>query len=286
MSRQKATNYFSHDSNARNDEKLLNLRMHKGAAGYGVYFMILERLREDANYMSVKDYNILAFDLRVDSQLIKSVVEDFGLFAFTEDGKCFYSESFNRRMGAMKDVGKVRSEAAQKAAQSRWSVKTVSEVLAKDADVVADKKSKNSDCVPPANVDVNDQYLEKFFGSNSDLLDTLLMNLQLTPKDRAKLRKVAEEVVNEWKISEAFHASYQDWSSHLISTIRIKLQKSKPSASDKKIEQEAEQAKKAREEHEREQAEQSRKRDEMYRTSVSYEEAKKTEEYRRALEGK
>lgn len=283
MSRQKATNYFSHDSNARNDEKLLNLRMHKGAAGYGVYFMILERLREDTNYMSVKDYNILAFDLRVDSQLIKSVVEDFGLFAFTEDGKYFYSESFNRRMGAMKDVGKVRSEAAQKAAQSRWSVKTVSEVIAKDADVVADKKSKNSDCVPPANVNVNDQYLEKFFGSNSDLLDTLLMNLQLTPKDRAKLRKVAEEVVNEWKISEAFHASYQDWSSHLISTIRIKLQKSKPSASDKKIEQEAEQANE-RLKRERENEERSRKRDEWIRKSVSHEDAKKDPEYIRALQ--
>lgn len=282
MPRQKATNYFSHDSNARNDEKLLNLRMHKGAAGYGVYFMILERLREDANYMSVRDYNILAFDLRVDSQLIKSVVEDFGLFEFTDERKFFYSKSFNRRMGAMDTIGKVRSEAASKAAQSRWGVKTVGEVIVKDADVVADKKSKKSDCVQSANVDVNDQYLEKFFEKNSELLDTLLMNLQLTPKDRAKLRKVAEEVVNEWKISETFHTSYQDWSSHLISTVRIKLQKNKPSASDKKIEQDAEQAK-ARRQREKENEERSRQRDEWARRSVSYAAAKNDPEYLRAL---
>ena len=38
----KTTNYFSHDSNARNDERILLLRMKHGAAGYGVYFMLLE----------------------------------------------------------------------------------------------------------------------------------------------------------------------------------------------------------------------------------------------------
>lgn len=95
-------NYFSHDSNARNDDKMLELRMKHQAAGYGVYFMILERLREEKDYMSVKNYNAIAFDLREDAGLIKSVVEDFGLFSFTEDGECFYSESFNDRM-AMKD---------------------------------------------------------------------------------------------------------------------------------------------------------------------------------------
>ena len=36
-----AANYFSHDSNARNDEKVIRLRMKHGAAGYGVYFMLL-----------------------------------------------------------------------------------------------------------------------------------------------------------------------------------------------------------------------------------------------------
>ena len=94
----KSTNYFSHDSNARNDEKLVRLRMKQGAAGYGVYFMILERLREEADYMSVKDYNMIAFDLRVDASVVKRVVEDFGLFAFTEDGEYFYSESLRDRM--------------------------------------------------------------------------------------------------------------------------------------------------------------------------------------------
>lgn len=118
---EKKQSYFSHDSNARNSEKLIRLRMRHKAAGYGVFFMILERLREEPNYMSVKDYNVIAFDLREDASLIKSVVEDFGLFVFTEDGKYFYSESLSRRMG-IKDQEKVkRSEAGKKGMARRWA---------------------------------------------------------------------------------------------------------------------------------------------------------------------
>ena len=113
-------NYFSHDSNARNSDKLLPVRMKYGAEGYGIYFMILERLREEKNYMSVKDYNMLAFDLRVDTGKLKSIVEDFGLFAFTDDGKCFYSEGFNKRMEIKDEKSKKRSEAGKKGAAKRW----------------------------------------------------------------------------------------------------------------------------------------------------------------------
>lgn len=110
-------NYFPHDSNARNSDKLIPLRARFGAEGYGIYFMLIERLREESSYMSVKDYNMLAFDLRVDAGKVKSVIEDFGLFAFTEDGKCFYSESLMRRM-KLKDE---KSEKARQSAKSRWN---------------------------------------------------------------------------------------------------------------------------------------------------------------------
>lgn len=110
------TNYFSHDSNARNSDKLIPLRASMGVEGYGIYFMLLERLREEPDYMSVKDYNMLAFDFRVDAAKVKSVVENFGLFAFTDDGKCFYSDGFTRRM-SVKDS---KSEKARLSALSRW----------------------------------------------------------------------------------------------------------------------------------------------------------------------
>lgn len=113
-------NYFPHDSNSRNSDKLLPVRMKFGAEGYGIYFMIIERLRDEKNYMSVKDYNMLAFDLRVDAGKVKSIVEDFGLFTFTEDGECFYSEGFNKRMEIKDEKSKKKSEAGKKGAAKRW----------------------------------------------------------------------------------------------------------------------------------------------------------------------
>lgn len=111
-------NYFSHDANARNDEKIIRLRIRHKAAGYGVYFMILEILREKKDLMCLRDYNVLAFELREDAGLIKSVVEDFGLFVFTdrEDGECFYSESLMRRMEKVDGVSAARRAAANR----RW----------------------------------------------------------------------------------------------------------------------------------------------------------------------
>ena len=113
-------NYFSHDSNARNDTKILNLRAALGAEGYGIYFMILERLRESTDYTSVTDYNAIAFDLRVASGTVKKVVEDFGLFSFTEDGARFYSESFLARMQFKDDKKQDISNKRRAAANKRW----------------------------------------------------------------------------------------------------------------------------------------------------------------------
>ncbi len=112
--------YFPHDSNARNDSKILRLRMKHGAEGYGIYFMLLERLREEPDYTSVKDYNTIAFDFRVSADKVKSIIEDFGLFAFTENGERFYSEKLVLRMGLKDDISKKRSEAGKKGMASRW----------------------------------------------------------------------------------------------------------------------------------------------------------------------
>ncbi len=117
----KDTYYFSHDCNARNDDKIIKLRIKHGAGGYGVFFMIIEKLRMAPDYKLKKDYNIIAYDLQVDVNLIKAVVEDFGLFKFTEDGGEFYSESLCERMLIMENKTKKKIRAGKKGAKKRWS---------------------------------------------------------------------------------------------------------------------------------------------------------------------
>lgn len=219
----KSTNNFSHDSNARNDEKLVRLRMKQGAAGYGVYFMILERLREEADYMSAKDYNMIAFDLRVDAAIVKSVVEDFGLFTFTDDGKCFYSESFTRRMGIKDTLRRQRSEGGKIGMKNRWK----KEQGKQDKEVKPQPKAASAPRTKPAPTTQpadNQACLKRFFGKeNASNLEVLLMNFGLKPDDITMIRKVAKEVVAEWEISKKEHTDYTDWSQHLIATMRIKV---------------------------------------------------------------
>ncbi|WP_333661562.1 Lin1244/Lin1753 domain-containing protein [Chishuiella changwenlii] len=115
----KNTFYFSHDGGARNDDKMIAVRMKHKAEGYAVYFMILEKMLESSDYTIFKDYNVLAFDFRVGSDLVKSIVEDFGLFEFTDDNKSFYSKSFQSRMEPLENLRKQRREAGLKSAEKR-----------------------------------------------------------------------------------------------------------------------------------------------------------------------
>ena len=94
--------------------------MKLGAEGYGIFFMLIERLREEEGYKSTIDYDTLAFDLRVDAEKVKQVVENYELFKFTEDGKYFYSDSFNERMEMMDVRAQQRKSKAKKAAEARW----------------------------------------------------------------------------------------------------------------------------------------------------------------------
>ncbi len=107
--------YFSHDSNARNSDKLIKVRMDLGAEGYAIYFMILERLRDEDDYISKKDYKVIAFDLRVDEEKVKKVINDYDLFIVDDD--VFYSKSFLERMN-LKDAKRLK---AQEAINKRWN---------------------------------------------------------------------------------------------------------------------------------------------------------------------
>lgn len=141
----KKTFFFPHDANARNDEKILAVRMKYGMEGYGIYFALIEKLLESTDYILLKDYNTLAFELRVGAEKIKSVVEDFGLFQFTECGKLFYSESLNTRMIPLEEIRDKRSIAGKIGAEKRWKERqNIANAIEKDSKAIANATKKNS----------------------------------------------------------------------------------------------------------------------------------------------
>lgn len=113
-------NYFPHDSDARSDDKIIALRIKHKWEGYGLYWALIEKLRDSKDYTLKTDYNVLAFDLRADAAILKSVINDFGLFAFTNNGECFYSESLSTRMKPLDERKSKLSEAGKRGNERRW----------------------------------------------------------------------------------------------------------------------------------------------------------------------
>lgn len=130
--------YFPHDYNARNDKKLSKVMWKHGVCGIGCFWCIVEMLYEEDGYLSVDDYERIAFELHTDIELVRSVVNDFDLFV-VKDG-IFFSESAIGRLNIRAD----KSEKARQSAIHRWK-KTENDASALPPDSECNaKKTKES----------------------------------------------------------------------------------------------------------------------------------------------
>ena len=136
--------YFPHDSNASQDPKILQMRSVYGAEGYGWYWMIIEMMREQEDYLLPIEgkyaCNAYAMRLQCDSiklhEYINDCVSEFHLFE-EKDGSIF-SRSLNRRMENYTE----RSDKARKAAQARWHPKQEQENNANAMPTQSDSNAK------------------------------------------------------------------------------------------------------------------------------------------------
>ncbi len=107
--------YFSHDSNAKDDPKILQLRMEMGWEGYGLFWALIEMLRNESNHKMRTHYKSIAFALHTQEDSIKKLINDFDLFAI--DDQYFWSESLLKRM----EMKESKSEKARQSAKKRWN---------------------------------------------------------------------------------------------------------------------------------------------------------------------
>ena len=89
--------YFSHDYNAAEDQRIKKLIRIEKMEGYGVYWRIIEMLyQETGKHKIEKDYEGISYDLRMECERIKSVIENYKLFEF--DDEYFWSNSVLTRL--------------------------------------------------------------------------------------------------------------------------------------------------------------------------------------------
>lgn len=121
--------YFPHDANASHDPKILALRKKYSFYGYGIYWFIIEYLRDQPGYKIPKQFvETLDFlvppeelfgndEIKV-SEIINYCVE-VGLFI--SDNGYFYSDSLTRRMREIEVRTEEFREAGRRGAAIRWN---------------------------------------------------------------------------------------------------------------------------------------------------------------------
>lgn len=134
--------YFSHDIAAKTDQKIIRLffdfRKTKNEisetvsrdlishAAYGIYWEIIEYLHENKLY--VNEIDMLADELRVDTEIIKKILEDFQLFKII-DGE-YVSERVIRNLKLQEE----KSEKARRSVANRYKNKNESKEQKEDID--------------------------------------------------------------------------------------------------------------------------------------------------------
>jgi hypothetical protein len=204
----KDTFYFSHDYNARNDEKIKMLIRKHGMIGYGVFWAIVEDLYNNANALRT-DYDGIAYDLRLHSDIVKSVVNDFDLFQI--NGDYFGSSSVQARL----DQRNEKSLSARKSASYRWNKKeedanalqTLSEGNAKKERKGKEIKGKEiNNTVPPLQ-----EFLE-YCKKNLEQNKFIYIEYEYSLKS-----KYETWVANGWK--DGHNKQIKDWKGKIRNTI-------------------------------------------------------------------
>ena len=103
--------------------------MHLGWEGYGLFWGLIELLRNQPDYKMKKHFRSIGYSFQVDEKKIESIVNDFDLFA--TDQEFFWSESLLKRM----ELKEEKSEKMRNAANKRWN---------KEADAKAMQKHSTS----------------------------------------------------------------------------------------------------------------------------------------------
>ena len=120
--------YFSHDEDARNDNKIIKmffdfrreaktmerteLETLAALGAYGIFWSIVEYMHR--NPFSTEDIEMLADELRINPQHIEKVLNNFDLFR--EEEGFYISDRILRNLDRQVE----KSEKSKKAAQARW----------------------------------------------------------------------------------------------------------------------------------------------------------------------
>ena len=201
----KDTFYFSHDYNARNDEKIKSLLRKHGMNGYGIFWAIIEELYNNANALQF-DCERIAYDMRTDSDCIKSILTEFDLFVF--EGNYFGSHSIEKRL----EERNIKSKKAQNSAFKRWG-----NANAKKFDANALKSDAKKERKEKEIKEIQQQDFEKNLLSDQTLLEH---SSRITHCTDSGFKEIVKDFFSENTAAKKIWLDLHDCNKHFISWLR------------------------------------------------------------------
>ena len=208
--------YFPHFSNARNDSKILKLRRIFGPEGYGIFFMLLEVLREQTDFkLPLDSIEDLSYEWHISKEKVLSVITDFDLFRIYKDN--FFSPKLILYLQPYLE----KSQKAQKAAAIRWE-KTNANALPEHSASNASKVNQNKK-VNENNKNLNSIDFNTVF--NTQWMENVYRNG--FKGNYESLLKYWEQFKTEMVARDDLYRTKEDYRKHFPSWVKIQQSNAK-----------------------------------------------------------
>lgn len=263
----KGLEYFPMDIDMFQDIRIRKLIKYQGGASVAVYTLLLCLIYKDGYYIRWDNElpfivsEVTGLDENRISEVIKCCIS-IGLFdkPLFDREKILTSRGIQQRYCNIKRLNKrlarideyrlidepAATPSSRKGTPHKRQAPAMSSANKKQkSDAKLGPEAPASNTEPPASSaaappprslkSINAEYLQRFFADDrKESLITLCRNFGSVNSDLAALRRLADEVIADWELSDASHSGFTDWSKHLIATMRIKFndcRKSQPESS-------------------------------------------------------
>jgi hypothetical protein len=178
--------YFSHDANSQDDPKCMLLIDQLGMEGYGIFWALIERLRQEKEYkLPFAIVPSLARRWATSKEKVEVVIKNFALFVILDD--CFFSERLKNSM-------ELKSLKARESVDKRWKntnvyeritnvIPTNTNVIRNDTIKVKESKVKESKVNNKLIIDSKDIFREFKHLRMSNAENEKLLNLGYSQSD-------------------------------------------------------------------------------------------------------
>ena len=154
--------YFPHDANAHSDPKVLSLRVKHGWEGYGMYWAIVESLRDCTDYeLPIDAIDGLCLRYGVANGVLMALFDTlYGVGLLSHNDTHFWSDSLKRRMTKLDASRKRMSDAGKRGAEHRWG-SHATPIAIKESKVKNSKDIVDKRFIPPSIDEINLYIKEK-----------------------------------------------------------------------------------------------------------------------------